>query len=390
MPNISNLYSRIGERVESLPQQLNRLTGDAATDSSSENSATEEIQVSSRDMTNSRQEIVKDILSVFDPKALPGEYGVNSHHQKDEVVRAIARASESEKSPYVPGNLAATIYEIAISDEAFYRRLRKVVTRDICAKSYFQKQKLRAREVMSRLDDRFAMMKGPPSEPGQPNVIKKKEEDLDVPECARIIQLIVHQICTEREARTSKGGPLEAQTSMNAAKILVDILADVVYNHDEDLYHQSEQNDIDEPRRNRNLYLYLIGDPPPPSSKNIPSTSAPAPAPPFGIGILGDNNNDDDDFFIISRMIRSFPPSVWSHLLERLTNILDHILEKSTSSSTTTEGRESKAFARKLDSILREYTETEEVFEPSTSSNLRRRPMTSPTTPARQQRRRYI
>lgn len=388
MPDISELYNRIGERVESLPHQLNRLTGDA-TDSSSENSATEESQVSSRDRKNIRQEIVKDILSVFDPNALPGEYGRNFQQKKGEVVRASARASESQKNVYVPGNLAATIYEIAIRDEAFYRRLRKVVTRDICAKSYFQKQQLRAREVMSRLDDRFAMMKnGPPSsEPRQPDMKEKEEDvDVDVPECARIIQLIVHQICTEREARASKGGPLDALTSMHAAEILVDILADVVYNRDKDLYHQGERNrdrdrdDDEEPRRNRNLYLYLIGDPPPPTP----------------LSKLGDDDEEnDDDFFIISRIIRSFPPSEWSHLLERLSSILDHILEKSTSSSSSTtegsgSGSGSKAYARKLDSILREYTEAEEVFEPSTSSGLRRRPMTSPTTPARQQRRRYV
>lgn len=340
MPDISELYNRIGERIESLPQQLNRLTGDA-TDSSSENSSTEESHVS-RDL-NSRQEIVKDILSVFDPKALPGDYGRN--FQKDEV-----RASASENL-YVPGNLAATIYEIAIRDEAFYRRLRKVVTRDICATSYFSKQQLRAREMMSRLD-RF--VKSGPSE--HPEI-----KDVDVPECARSIQLIVHQICTDRDARASKG-PLEALTSMNAAEILVDILAEVVCNRDKDVYEGERERDDNEPRRNRNLYLYLIGDPP------ISNVSAP-----FGMG----------DDFIIDR-IRSFPAMEWSHLLERLTTILDHIVEKSTIEDEVA-ARGSKAYARKLESILREYTE--EVFEPSTSSGLRRRPTTSP--PARQ-RRRYV
>lgn len=338
MPDISELYNRIGERIESLPQQLNRLTGDA-TDSSSENSSTEESHVS-RDL-NSRQEIVKDILSVFDPKALPGDYGRN--FQKDEI-----RARVSENL-YVPGNLAATIYEIAIRDEAFYRRLRKVVTRDICATSYFSKQQLRARAVMSRLD-RF--VKSGPSE-------NPKVKDVDVPECAKSIQLIIHQICTDRDARASKG-PLEAVTSMNAAEILVDILAEVVCNRDKDVYEGERERDDNEPRRNRNLYLYLIGDPP------ISNVSAP-----FGMG----------DDFIIDRL-RSFPAMEWSHLLERLTTILDHIVEKSTSEDEAA-ARGSKAYARKLESILREYTE--EVFEPSTSSGLRRRPTTSP--PARQRRR---
>lgn len=340
MPDISELYNRIGERIKSLPQQLNRFTGDA-TDSSSESSAIEESYVT-RDL-HSRQEIVKEILSVFDLKALPGDYGRN--FQKDEVC---ARASEKL---YIPGNLAATIYEIAIRDDSFYRRLRKVVTRDICAKSYFSKQHLRAREVMSRLD-RF--VESGPSE--CPDV-----KDIDVPECAREIQLIVQQICNDRDTRASKA-PLEALTSMNAAEILVDILAEVVCNRDKDVYEGEWERDDNEPRRNRNLYLYLIGDPP------ISNASAP-----FGMG----------DDFIIDR-IRSFPAMEWSHLLERLTTILDYILEKSTNENEVA-ARGSKSYARKLDSILREYTE--EVFEPSTSSGLRRRPTMSPPT---RQRRRYV
>lgn len=339
-PNISELYNRIGERIESLPQQLNRFSGDA-TDSSPENSATEESHVS-RDL-NSRQEIVKDILSVFDPKALPADYGRTFGEEE-----VHARASQK---PYVPGNLAATIYEIAIRDEAFYRRLRKVVTRDICATSYFTKQRLRAREMMSSLD-RF-VISGHSESPGV--------KDMDVPECARSLRLIVHQICTDRDARASKG-PLGAVTGMNAAEILVDILAEVVCNRDKDIYEGLWERDENEPRRNRNLYLYLIGDPPISYDHE-----------PFGMG----------DDFIIDR-IRGFPAMEWSHLLERLTTILDQILEKSADEDEVVASG-SKSYARKLESILREYTE--EVFEPSTSSGLRRRPTTSP--PA-SQRRRYV
>lgn len=340
LPNISELYNRIGERIESLPQRLNRFSGDA-TDSGSENSATEESQVS-RDL-NSRQENVKDILSVFDSNALPADYGRN--FLEDEV-----HATASNKL-FVPGNLAATIYEIAIRDEAFYRRLRKVVTRDICATSYFSKQRARAGEVMSSLD-RFVMRV--PSE-------SLEVKDVDVPECARSLRLIVHQICTDRDARASKG-PLGAVTSMNVAEILVDILAEVVCSRDKDVYEGGWERDDNEPRRNRNLYLYLIGDPP------ISNASAP-----FDMG----------DDFVIDR-IRGFPAMEWSHLVERLTTILDHVIENSAGEDEVA-ARGSKSYARKLDSILREYTE--EVFEPSTTSVLRRRPMTSP--PA-SQRRRYV
>lgn len=272
--DISELYSRIGERIESLPEKLNRWSGDA-TDSGSENSSTEESHVA-RDL-DSRQEIVKDILSVFDPKAIPAGYG--RYFLEDEI-----RSGTSEKL-YVPGNLAATIYGIAIRDEAFYRRLRKVVTHDICATSCFSKQRLRAREMISRLD-RF--VKNGPS-----NIAEVK--NVVVPECAGSLRLIVHQICTDRDARASKG-PLGTVTGMAAAEMLVDILAEVVYNRDKDVYDSDWERDDTKPRRDRNLYLYLIGDPP------ISNASAP-----FGIG----------DDCIIDR-IRGFPATEWSHLLERL------------------------------------------------------------------------
>lgn len=317
--------------MESLPQHLNRFSGDA-TDSGSENSSADESHL--RQDLKSRQEIAKDILSVFDPKALPQDYGRNS--LDDEFYAA------GSETLYVPGNLAATIFAIAIRDEAFYRRLRKVVTPDVCAVSYFSKQRLNAGEVMSSLD-RF-VISGPSD--------SLEFKDVDVPECARRLRLIVHQICTDLDARCSKD-PLGTVTRMNVAEILVDILAEVVFDHDKDVYDGRWERDHNEPRRNRNLYLYLIGDP--------PTSNASAP---FERG----------DDFVIDR-IRGLPAMEWSHLLERLANILDHILEHSAGGDEVA-ARGSRSYARKLDSILREYTE--EVFEPSTTSVLRRRSLTSP------------
>ncbi len=335
---ISGLYNLIGQRLGSLPEQLNMSKGDA-TDSGSDHSATED----SRDSSDlkARQETVKDILSVFDRKNLPEDYG-------EDFPREASAMTCSEKN-YIPGNLAATIYGIAIRDEAFYGQLRKVVNRDICALSYFSKQWMRAREVMLSLD-RY-VQSGPSNAP--------ESRDVDVPACARTLRLIVHRICSERNARASRG-PLGAATGKKVAEMLVDILTEVVCNRDKDVYEEETawKRDDEEPERKCNLYTYLIGDPPP-SDASAPFVMT-------------------DDFII--DQIRNFPPMEWSHLLERLTNVLDHILDNDD------EAHGSKVFAAKLESTLRDYTD--EVFEPSLSSAQRRRP--TATSPPASQRRRVV
>lgn len=314
------------------------MTRGGETESDSDNSETEDSNASYS--SKSRKETVQDMLSVFDPHELPEEYGVTF---SDDV-----SASAFSERLFVPGDLAATIYGIAIRDETFYRRLRRVVTRDICAVSYFSKQRSRAREAMLRLD-RFVEI-GPSGAP--------ESRDVDVPECARILRLIVHQICKDRDSRAS-GDPLEAATIKKVAETLVEILNEVVCDRNKDVYKDItwERPVQEEHRRDRNLYTYLIGD--------RPTSDFSAP--------LGMEDN-----FIIDQL-RDLPVLQWSHLLERLTTILDHIHE-----NAPEEERGSMAFAEKLETMLREYTS--DAFEPSSSSVQRRRPtLTSP--PASQRRR---
>ena len=71
---LSELYGLIGERLEYLPGQLNRTRGDEA-ESDSDHSGTEETYPSSN--PDFCKETVLDMLSVFDRKALPSEYGVD-------------------------------------------------------------------------------------------------------------------------------------------------------------------------------------------------------------------------------------------------------------------------------------------------------------------------
>lgn len=331
---LSELYGLIGQRVESLPDLLNETRGEEA-ESESDQSETE--KTSSFSIPHTRKEAVRDMLSVFDPKALPSEYG--------EHFAEHAPALTSETEALVQESLAATIYGIAIRDEVFFRRLRKVVTRDICAGAYFSKQRIKARELMVQLD-RFA-------EEGVSRPLAAR--DVNVPGCAQGLRLIVDQICKNRDDRTAEG-PLGSGVISKLAEYLVDILYEVVCTRNRDIFGRISQELSEEDERDHNLFVYLIGNPPPSES------SAPMA--------------EEDDFII--DCLRSFPATEWKHLLERLNTIIEAIHEHAP--------REERAiaYAAKLEDMVREYTTN--AFEPTLPPFQRRRPTV--TSPRESQRRR--
>lgn len=342
---LSELYELIGERLESLPDQLNRTRGDEA-ESDSGQSGTEETYPSSN--PDFCKETVLDMLSVFDRNALPSEYGVEFPKK--------ASASAFGTDPYVPENLAATIYGVATRDEKFFGRLRKVITRDICAKSYFSKQLGKAKELMAHLD-RFAE-----SDPSKPVGAK----DVNVPVCARGLRLIVHDIFENRYARTARE-PLGFEVISKAAETLINILYEVVCRRNIDISGRIPRDGVaDDDERANNLFKYLISNPP-----RFDST--------FPIAMKDD--------FIIDRL-RDFPAAEWCDHLERLTTIVDYIHEHAPMEERAT------AYAAKLKSMIREYTT--EAFEPSSSSvqqrsssPVRRRRRPTVGSPRESQRRRF-
>ena len=317
---ISELYDLIGERLQSLPDQLNR-SRDDGTDYDSDYSVSPEIHVP---RGTSRSESVKDMLSVFDQVALPQEYGREFQD---------APPSASLADLFVPGNLNFTIYRLAIRDDDFYKRLTKIISPDRCATRFYAKQRARAVDAMRSLGE--YIRDGP-----SPNPMTR---DMDVPECARIFRTIVHQICQDRDSRTAKQ-PLSASIITQVAETLVEILQQVC-DRDFDIYENITWPRVgadDEPDRNKNLYMYLIGDPPRYSSA------------------LAWMNDD----FVIDQL-GDFPTNEWRHLIEPLTTIREEIHERALAY-----GHPSFAYADKLESMLREYTN--EAEEPSTSSVQRR------------------
>lgn len=334
---LSGLYGLIGDHLGSLQKLLNSTKGDEA-ESDSDESETEENAAFVTSET--RRATVRDMLSVFDRKALPSEYLVDFPED--------APASASGTDLYVPGSLEATIYRIAIQDDTIFRHLRKVITRDICASSYFRKQQAKVKELMARLD-RFAA-----------SGLARSDEasNCSIPVCARQIRHVVHQIFENRKARTAQG-PLGFEVNSEAAEILVIILDEVVCKRNKDIFGPTPAERTNEAHpRDHNLFMYLIGNPPR-FNRTAPVAMT--------------------DDFIIDRL-QDFPAVEWRHLLERLTTIVESIREH------TSHEERAMAYAAKLENMLREYTA--DAFEPSSSSVQQRRPKIS--SPRESQRMRFV
>ncbi|KAL8857053.1 MAG: hypothetical protein Q9178_006345 [Gyalolechia marmorata] len=320
LARISALYGLIGARLSSLPASLSATRDEIASDT---DDATEAI--GSPTPSDSRTEQVRDMLSVFDTAALPEEYS---------PLNTSIAAGNERRNLYVPDNLAATIYQLAVRDEKVFESLRRVITHDVCANSHFSKQRTRAREAFARLD---SYIENGPAEAAE-------TDDHDIPWCARMLRIVVDQICKVRDSRSSSG-PLSAPVKRRVAEILVEILQEVC-NRNEDVYYRIGWERVmveGEPDRNRNLYAYLIDDPPR-SSSSTP--------------------NWMKETFVIDRL-RQMPADDWRHLIERLTSIVDQMRERM-------EDEEDPPLAyTKLERMIQDYTA--EAFEPS-SSSVQRRP----------------
>ncbi|KAL8731738.1 MAG: hypothetical protein Q9166_003185 [cf. Caloplaca sp. 2 TL-2023] len=316
---VSALYHLIDSRLPSLPASLSATHDEVASDT---DDATEAII--SPTIPNIRVEQVRDMLSVFDTN-LPEDYGQGF---------SPIPAGKGRQNLYVPNDLAATMYQLAVRDETVFGSLREVITHDVCANVHFSKQRARAREALAKLD---SYIENGPSDEAQSN-------DQDIPRCASHLRFIVEQICQTRDSRSSSG-PLSASVKRRVAEILVEILQEAC-NRNEDVYYRIDwERHVanEEPERERNLYAYLIDDP-----------------PRFG----SSSPNWMKETFVIDRL-RQMPADEWRHLIERLTSIVDQMREY------MPDEEDPPTAYTKLERMIQEYTA--EAFEPS-SSSVQRRP----------------
>ncbi|KAL8836557.1 MAG: hypothetical protein Q9170_002877 [Blastenia crenularia] len=313
----SALYGLIGSQLPLLPTALNATRDELASDSDDAVEA-----IFSPTFPDVRAEQVRDMLSVFDPTSLPDEFG-----QRFTTVPP----DGLPQNFYVAENLAATIYHLAVRDETVFKRLRRVITHDVCATVHFSKLRARAREAFGKLDN--YVENGPSPSNNQ-----------DIPRTARVLRSVVDQISQARSLRTSND-ILNLDVITKVPEMLTEIFQEVC-NRNEDVYYRIDWDRgvrDDEPARNRNLYAYLIDDPPRFSSSSPRWMQ---------------------ETFVIDRL-RQIPANEWRHLIEILTNMLDQIREY-----TPDEDHPPLAYT-KLESMIQEYTA--EAFEPS-SSSVQRRP----------------
>ena len=321
---IGELYPLIEARQASLRGELNRVRGDALSSDSGESGGEEDRPSRKPDRTDT----LCDILSSFDERYLPGEY------RRDFVENA--RPLRSSDDILDRDSLSATIYRLAYWDETIYRRLRRVVPRDVCAIEYYNKQYKRARSSIKWLA-RYAQT-GPQGGSLRRSV-PERLRDMDVPKCARTLRYIVYQICADRDARTAIA-PLGVSVVSRLAAILTEIIGEVLL-YNKDIYQGSSWNRSRPPHedaRNRNLYAFLIGNPP--FDNSLPPWMR--------------------DHFVIDRL-QTFPADQWRHLFERLTTVKDGIDEMEADDMPA-----SQEYAMRIEDMLRDYTATAD--EPSSSS----------------------
>lgn len=277
LQRIAELYDQIGDhldpatnRLDSLTKALNRTRGEEA--------ATESDDIESESSSNAGDQdrtewVVQDMLSVFDERRLPEEYG------RQDMVENIPTESTSLGSLVSPENLAATIYGLARHDPKFRRRLRKALTRDFCANQFLEKMRARIwTSVLGRLDRHIAS--GPQSDP---NIVMETADRLRA--CIQQIQKYVED-----------RAPLSMQVKSTAAGILVDLLHSVC-DRNTDIYTQinwTRTAQDPEDQDDRNLFHNVIG---------------------------GADEEEEDDYFALT-FFSGLAPDAWMYLLDRLLQLL--------------------------------------------------------------------
>jgi len=300
LQRIAELYDQIGDhldpatnRLDSLTKALNRTRGeDAATESDDIESETSS-QAGDQDRT---EWVVQDMLSVFDERRLPEEYG------RRDFVENIPTDVTSLESLIDHGNLAATVYGLARHDQIFRRRLRKALTKDFCAVQFLEKMRARIwGAVLGRLDRHITS-----GSQADPHILM---------ETADRLRGCVQQIQKYFEDRA----PLSKQVRSMAAELVVDLLRSVC-DRNKDIYTQinwTRTTQDPEDEDDRNLFHNLIG---------------------------GADEEEEDDYFALT-FFAGLAPHEWMHLSDRSNELLDRLRRY----------RAPRGYLEKLERIVQAY-----------------------------------
>ena len=195
---------------------------------------TSKLSRQTRGMLRERIKDVRGILATFSSETSDG-YREDIFESPDDL---------AEGSPFVEGDLQATVAKLLVMDDALFKQFSSLVSRNLRATDYFRKMGEKAVEAFHLLDQ--YEQDGPTA--GQH----------DLAWCAQTLVNIVDSI----SANVTMRQPLNPSSREEAAKSLVAILWEVVKHHNYDIYQT-----VKWPRRkphgelqiDRNLYERLIG-----------------------------------------------------------------------------------------------------------------------------------
>lgn len=131
----TQLYVRIGQRIDVLPQELNK----SLSPPNSQEDLQDELPQDELD------EIIQDMLSVLHPKKLPDDFD-------DDFKEKIPSLENTFQGLVVPGDLETTVFALARHDSAFFERLRTAIPKDMCDLQLLRKLEARIERFFHRID----------------------------------------------------------------------------------------------------------------------------------------------------------------------------------------------------------------------------------------------
>ncbi|KXG47267.1 Zinc finger, SWIM-type [Penicillium griseofulvum] len=186
-----------------------------------------------------RTERVRDIFSAFSKRTLPED-------TRRDLTETIEQARTAEQC-VVQGDFEATMFRLAVHDDAVFNSLCKAMPPGACAAIYFDKVQDQSRRLLNDFD-RYCTTGELPADPVTPGL------GIEVDDVVTQLQRSVSRIAANITARAPHG-------SEGAAEALVSLLESVVARNNDPLEGNplGRQSFHGEDEDQRNLYHLLIG-----------------------------------------------------------------------------------------------------------------------------------
>lgn len=186
-----------------------------------------------------RTEKVRDIFSAFSNRTLPQE-------TRRDLVETTEHARTAEQC-VVQGDFEATMFRLAVHDDAVFNSICKAMPAGACAAIYFDKEQEQSRRLLSDFD-RYCTTGELPADPVSPGL------GVEVNDVVTELQRSASRIAVNIVARAPHG-------SESAAEALVSLLESVVARNNDPLEGNpiGRQSFHGEDEDQRNVYHLLIG-----------------------------------------------------------------------------------------------------------------------------------